>query len=205
MDVVEWNPVGRMCSLEDSNMKNMPIGVVVGSARKGSYSKTVAETIVRLMPKTLAPHFLNIADLPIYNEDYDAENKVPEAYARFRKEVGEMRGFLFVTPEYNRSIPPLMKNALDVASRPMGKNAWGGKPGAVVSVSPGALGAFGSNHILRQSMAFLNVFMMQQPEAYIGGVADMINADGAITAEKSLGFLKLIAESFAEWAGHFQK
>ena len=186
-------------------MKKIPIGVVVGSARKGSYSKTVAETIARLMPETLAPRFLDITDLPIYNQDYDDDDKVPEAYVRFRKEVADMRGFLFVTPEHNRSVPALLKNALDVASRPMGKNVWGGKPGAIVSLSPGSVGGCAANHVLRQSMVVLNVFMMQQPEVYIGGVDDMIGADGAITAERSVGFLKKVAESFAEWVGRFEK
>lgn len=181
------------------------IGVVVGSARKGSFSKTVAETIMGLMPEEYEMRILEIADLPIYNQDFDDEGKTPESYIRFRKQVQECGGFLFVTPEHNRSIPALLKNALDIASRPMGSNVWSGKPGAVVSVSPGAIGGFGANHILRQSMAFLNVFMMQQPEAYVGGVMDMLDADGKVSSERSLDFLKTIADSFAAWIKCFQK
>lgn len=185
-------------------MKNIPIGVIVGSARKGSFSRKVAETIIQLMPSGFAPRVITIADLPIYNQDYDDEGTVPETYVRFRKEVGDAKGFLFVTPEHNRSIPALLKNALDVGSRPMGSSVWGGKPGAVVSVSPGAIAGFGANHILRQSMVFLDVFMMQQPEAYIGNIVDSIGPDGAITGERSMTFLKLIAENFAGWVNRFQ-
>lgn len=186
-------------------MNNMRIGVVVGSARTGSFSRTVAETIMGLMPEGFELRVLDIANLPVYNQDFDAEGKTPEAYVRFRKEVAECDGFLFVTPEHNRSVPALLKNALDIASRPMGENVWGGKPGAVFSVSPGAIGGFGANHIVRQTLAFLNIYTMQQPEAYIGGVSDMIGADGKITAERSVEFLEKLAENFADWAKRFQK
>ena len=186
-------------------MKKTTIGVVVGSARRGSFSKIVAETIIGLMPEGFELRMLDIAELPLYNQDFDEEGKTPESYVRFRKEVAESEAFLFVTPEHNRSVPALLKNALDIASRPMGSNVWSGKPGAIVSVSPGAIGGFGANHIARQSMAFLNVFMMQQPEAYVGNVTDMIDANGKVTAERSLGFLKNIAESFAAWVKTFQK
>ena len=186
-------------------MKKIRIGVVVGSARTGSFSKTVADTLVTLMPEDLEMNVIEIADLPIYNQDYDEEGKNPAQYVRFRQQVKECAGFLFVTPEHNRSIPALLKNALDVASRPYGSNVWSGKPGAIVSVSPGGIGGFGANHISRQTLSFLNVYMMQQPEAYVGNVTDMIGSDGKITAEKSVGFLKKVAESVAEWVRRFEK
>lgn len=186
-------------------MRNIPIGVIVGSARKGSYSKIVAKTVMEFMPAGFDLRVLEIADLPIFNQDYDDEGKVPASYSRFRDQVRECAGFLFVTPEHNRTVPALLKNALDVASRPPGHNVWSGRPGAVISVSPSGIGAFGSNHVLRQSMAFLNVFMMQQPEAYIGGIVDSIGADGKIADEKRLAFLKTAAESFAAWVGRFEK
>lgn len=185
-------------------MGNTVIGVVVGSARKGSYSRIVAETIANAMPGQFDMRMLEIADLPLYNQDYDDEGPVPESYGRFRRQVRECAGFLFVTPEHNRSIPALLKNALDVASRPMGENAWSGRPGAIVSVSTGGLSGFGANHVTRQSMVFLNIFMMQQPEAYIGNVTGMIDADGKITEERSFAFLKKIAEEFAAWVKRFQ-
>lgn len=182
---------------------NTVVGIVVGSARKGSFSRTVAETLVGLLPDGLEARFITIADLPIYNQDYDDVGPVPDSYVRFRNQIQKCNAYLFVTPEHNRSIPALLKNALDIGSRPMGSNVWSGKPGAVVSVSPGAIGGFGSNHIVRQSMVFLNIFMMQQPEAYVGGVGGMLDANGKITAEKSIGFLKNIAAGFAEWVGRF--
>jgi chromate reductase len=106
---------------------------------------------------------------------------------------------LFVTPEYNRSVPGVLKNAIDVGSRPYGQSAWDGKPGAVVSVSPGALGAFGANHHLRQSLVFLNVPVLQQPEAYIGGAADLFDASGKLKNDSTRDFLKKLMQSFAAW------
>jgi chromate reductase len=106
---------------------------------------------------------------------------------------------LFVTPEYNRSVPGFLKNAIDVGSRPYGKSVWTGKPGAIVSVSPGALGAFGANHHLRQSLVFLDVPAMQQPEAYIGGAAAMFDEAGTLTNETTKAFLTKFMTAFAAW------
>lgn len=186
-------------------MKKTSVAVIVGSARTGSFSKAVAECLVELMPEEVEARLVNIADLPIYNQDFDGEGKTPESYERFRKEIGDAEAYLFVTPEHNRSIPALLKNALDVASRPMGSNAWSGKPGAIVSVSPGGIGGFGANHIARQSMSFLNIFMMQQPEAYVGNVMDMLDENGKVTAERSRDFLKSVAGAFTAWVARFQK
>jgi chromate reductase, NAD(P)H dehydrogenase (quinone) len=105
----------------------------------------------------------------------------------------------FVTPEYNRSIPGALKNAIDVGSRPYGQSVWNGKPGAVVSVSPGALGAFGANHNIRQAMVFLNVPMMQMPEAYVGGIAGVFDEAGNLTNESTRGFFKAFMEAYAAW------
>ena len=106
---------------------------------------------------------------------------------------------LFVTPEYNRSVPAALKNALDVGSRPYGKSAWDGKPAAVISVSPGAIGGFGANHHLRQSLVFLNVPAMQQPEAYIGGAGSLFDVKGGLAKKETREFLEKFAQSFAKW------
>lgn len=106
-----------------------------------------------------------------------------------------------MTPEYNRAIPGALKNAIDVASRPYGYNAWDGKPGAVVSVSPGAIGGFGANHNLRQSCVFLNILMMAQPEAYIGGAANLFDKEGNLTNQATRDFLKTFIDAFAVWIG----
>ncbi len=183
-------------------MKEIVVGVVVGSARKGSFSQAIADATAGLLPPGFAARMLPVADLPLYNQDYDEAPPAP--YTRFRGQVKECDAFLFVTPEHNRSMPALLKNALDVASRPYGASVWTGKPGALVSVSPGAIAGFGAYHAARQVISFLNIFLMPQPEAYIGGVADMIGADGKIANEKTLGFLKQVAESFAAWTKRFQ-
>lgn len=184
-------------------MKKIKIGVLVGSARKESFSKKIAKNFLALLPEQFDPQILTIANLPLYNQDFDDENTVPPEWTEFRAQVKEMDAYLFVTPEYNRSVPPLLKNALDIASRPYGQNNWAGKPGAIISVSPGKQGAFGANHHLRQSMTFLDIFMMQQPEAYIGGVADMLDADGVIQNEGTLKFLRSVADGYVAWVDRF--
>ena len=149
------------------------VAVVVGSLRKESYNRKVARALSELAPSSLALKIVEIGDLPLYNEDIEAEAP-PETWKRFRDEIRRSDAVLFVTPEYNRSVPAALKNALDVGSRPYGKGVFGGKPGAVVSVSPGAIGAFGANHHLRQSLVFLDVPLMQQPEAYLGSAGSFL-------------------------------
>ena len=106
---------------------------------------------------------------------------------------------LFVTPEYNRSVPGLLKNAIDVGSRPYGQSVWGGKPAAVMSVSPGALGAFGANQHIRQSFVFLDMPILQQPEAYIGGAAKLFDEQGRMTSEDTREFVRKFMAAFAQW------
>lgn len=171
------------------------IGFFVGSLRKGSYSKTVAVALSSLFPEDYEPVFINLHDLDMYNQDLDDEGTPPASWTTFREEVKPLDGVVFVTPEYNRSVPGVLKNALDVGSRPYGQSVWDGKPGLVVSVSPGAISAFGANHHLRQSLVFLNVPTLQQPEAYIGNVVNLINEDGTI-AESTMGFFKTIVDSY---------
>lgn len=182
-------------------MSSKNIGIFVGSLRRDSFSRSIAKAAASLAPSELSVKFIEIGDLPLYNSDFDDDDNPPEAWVRFRKEVNGLDGFLFVTPEYNRSVPAVLKNALDVGSRPYGHNAWGGKPGAIISVSPGNLGAFGANHHLRQPMVFLNVLLLQQPEAYIGNVASLLNENGELINEQTRSFLKDYMAAFAKWAG----
>src|SRR5471030_1437605 len=153
------------------------IAVLVGSLRKESINRKVALALADLAPATLKLNIVEIGDLPLYNEDLEGASP-PAAYSSFRQQVRSSDAVLFVTPEYNRSVPAPLKNAVDVGSRPYGQSVWGGKPGAVISVSPGAIGGFGANHHLRQSLVFLDVPCMQQPEAYIGGAANLFDAEG---------------------------
>jgi chromate reductase len=184
-------------------MKKTQIGVIVGSLRKASFCRKVATLVSGMMDDRFEMVPVEIGDLAMFNQDFDDEGKTPEAWERFRARIKGLDAVLFVTPEYNRSIPPVIKNALDIASRPYGKNVWDGKPGAVIGVSPGKMGAFGAVHALRQAIVYLNVNLMQQPEAYIGGIATMIDADGKITDASFEGFLRQYAEAFAKWVERF--
>jgi chromate reductase len=179
--------------------KTMKVAVLVGSLRRESFSRKTANALVALAPDSVKMEIIEIGDLPIYNQDSDDDGKPPIAWTIFRKRIKERNGVLFVTPEYNRSVPAVLKNAIDVGSRPYGQSVWGGKPGAVVSVSPGSIGGFGANHHLRQSLVFLNVPAMQQPEAYIGGAASLFDAEGKLSNENTSEFLRTFIESFAVW------
>ena len=174
------------------------VAVFVGSLRREAFSRKLANALVALAPPSLKLAIVDIGELPMYNQDDEASP--PAAWTAFRTRVKAADAVLFVTPEYNRSVPAALKNALDVASRPYGQSAWDGKPGAVVSVSPGAIGGFGANHHLRQSLVFLNVPALQQPEAYIGGAADLFDAGGAIVKPGTREFLGKFMEEFAAWA-----
>lgn len=175
------------------------IGVLVGSLRKDSLNRKMAKVLISLAPKSLAFEFIEIRDLPLYNQDLDDSGNPPAAWTQFREAVKACDGLLFVTPEYNRSVPGVLKNAIDVGSRPWGKNTWAKKPGAVISVSPGAIGGFGASNHLRQTLTNLDVPTMQQPEAYIGNAGDLFNANGEIGNPKTLEFLKLYMNAFGDW------
>jgi chromate reductase, NAD(P)H dehydrogenase (quinone) len=174
------------------------VAVLVGSLRKASFSRKMARALVAVAPDNLMLAFVEIGDLPPYNEDEETASP-PPAWVAFRDQVRGVDALLFVTPEYNRSVPGFLKNAIDVGSRPYGKSVWSGKPGAIVSVSPGALGAFGANHHLRQSLVFLDVPAMQQPEAYVGGAAAMFDEAGTLTNETTRAFLTKFITAFAAW------
>ncbi|MBF8724135.1 MULTISPECIES: NADPH-dependent FMN reductase [Pseudomonas] len=173
------------------------VAVVVGSLRKQSYNRKVARALGELAPSSLALKIVEIGDLPLYNEDVEADG-APETWTRFRDEIRRSDAVLFVTPEYNRSVPGCLKNAIDVGSRPYGQSAWSGKPAAVVSVSPGAIGGFGANHSVRQSLVFLDMPCMQMPEAYIGGAASLFEESGKLN-DKTRPFLQAFIDKFAAW------
>jgi chromate reductase len=178
-------------------MKKYEIAVLVGSLRKQSYNLKMAKTLISIAPESLSLQILPIGELPLYNEDL--EPSLPEQWRVFREQLKHFDGILFVTPEYNRSVPAVLKNAIDVGSRPYGKNAWDGKPAAVVSVSPGAMGAFGANHHLRQSLVFINVPTMSQPEAYIGGAAKLFDETGTLINNSTMEFLKKFMTAYERW------
>lgn len=173
------------------------VAVFVGSLRKDSINRKMANALVELAPSSLKLSIVEIGQLPLYNQDGD-ENP-PAAWTVFRERVRAADAVLFVTPEYNRSVPAPLKNALDVGSRPYGQSSWNGKPGAVLSASPGAIGGFGANHHLRQSLVFLNVPAMQQPEAYIGGADKLFDTNGKLSNDGTRKFLEHFMQAFADW------
>jgi len=173
------------------------VAVLVGSLRKESWSRKLAVALARLASPSLQLEIVEIGELPHYNQDLDPDHP-PAPWVEFRRRVAAADAVLFVTPEYNRSVPGVLKNAIDVGSRPYGKSVWSGKPGGVISNSPGAIGGFGANHHLRQSLVFLNVPVVQQPEAYIGGVDKVLAPDGTI-AEASREFFSKYLSTFEQW------
>lgn len=173
------------------------VALLIGSLRKDSLNRKMAKALIGLAPAGLQLEIVEIGDLPLFNEDLEAQT--PAAWQTFRERVKSAGAVLFVTPEYNRSVPGVLKNAIDVGSRPYGKSVFEKKPAAIVSVSPGAMGGFGANHHLRQTMVFLNMPAMPQPEAYVGHAASIFNPDGTLI-EASAGFMKKFMDAFAEWA-----
>jgi chromate reductase len=173
------------------------VAVLVGSLRRESFNRKIALTMQDLAAGTLTLELVEIGGLPLYNQDDEATP--PAAWVSFRDAIRRADAVLFVTPEYNRSVPGVLKNAIDVGSRPYGKSVFAKKPAGIVSVSPGAIGAFGANHHLRQSLVFLDMPVMQQPEAYIGGADKLFDANGRLTNEATRVFLAQFLDGFAQW------
>lgn len=178
--------------------KQFKVALLIGSLRKESYSRKLGKAFISLAPKNLALDFIEIGDLPLYNEDLETDTP-PLAWQNFRNAMKKVDAIIFITPEYNRSIPGVLKNAIDVGSRPYGKGIWNGKPGAVISISQGAIGGFGANHQLRQALVFNDVPTMQQPEAYIGKIQNLITDDGKPVNEDARKFFSNILQSFDKW------
>lgn len=171
--------------------------MIVGSLRKEAFSRRVADAMRAMQPASLNLEIIEIRDLPLYNQDLETDNP-PAAWTAFRHAVSLHDAVLFVSPEYNRSIPGPLKNAIDVGSRPYGKASLPGKPCAVVTTSPGALGGFGANHQIRQAVVFLDMPTMLMPELYVGGVDRVVAADGTVQADTRQLFEKFL-QKFATW------
>jgi chromate reductase len=178
--------------------KTRKIAVIVGSLRKESLNRKAAHALARLAPEGVELEIVEIGDLPLYDEDAEAAG-APPAWERFRAQVKASDAVLFVTPEYNRSVPGALKNAIDVGSRPYGASVFSGKPAAVMSLSQGALGGFGANHHLRQSLVFLDMPILQQPEAYVGGAGSLFDDRGNLAAEGTRAFFQSFIDAFASW------
>jgi len=174
------------------------IAIIVGSLREGSLNRKMARSICAIRGDNLDCAMIEIGDLPLYNQDLDSNP--PEQWTRFRDQVRPADGVLFVSPEYNRGIPGVLKNAIDVGSRPYGQSVFDKKPAAIITVSPGAIGGFGANHQIRQSCVFLNMPMMQQPEAYLGGVTDnSFGPNGELKEGPLKELVTKLAHAFHDW------
>jgi chromate reductase len=176
------------------------VAAVVGSLREDSVSRQAALALAGLAPANVNVRIIEIGDLPHYNEDIEAAGP-PAPWTRFREEIRGSDAVLFVTPEYNRSVPGVLKNAIDVGSRPYGSSAWSGKPAAIVSLSPGAIGAFGANHHLRQSLVFLDMPVLQQPEAYIGNAFSLFSDSGELASDETKNFFQAFIDALVVWIG----
>ncbi|TFI58155.1 NAD(P)H-dependent oxidoreductase [Sphingomonas parva] len=179
-------------------MPRHKIAIVVGSLRKDSINRKVARSICAFASDRLDCSIVEIGSLPLYDQDSDANP--PAEYVRFREQIAAADGILFCTPEYNRGVPGVLKNAIDVGSRPYGASVWDKKPAAIVSASPGGIGGFGANHQLRQACVFLNMPVMQQPEAYLGHVTDdSFDGEGCLREGPLKQLVMSLAAAFADW------
>jgi chromate reductase len=179
------------------------VAVIVGSLRKESFSLKLAKALAKIAPSSLQLDIVTLGGLSFYNQDLEATP--PADWVSFRERVKKADAVLFVTPEYNRSVPGVLKNAIDVGSRPYGQSVFDGKPGGVISNSPGAIGGFGANHHLRQSLVFLNVAVLQQPEAYVGGIGDAFDDNGELVKASLREFLEAYIKALAAWVAQQKK
>ncbi len=181
--------------------KPFDVVAIVGSLRRGSFTLRLVRSFDALAPASMKMEIVEIRELSLYNQDDEAAPPAP--WVSFRNRIKRADAVLFATPEYNRSIPGVLKNALDVGSRPYGASAWSGKPAAIVSTSPGAMGAFGANHHLRQSLVFLDMPTLQQPEAYIGQADKLFDAAGEFVNPSTRDFCSKFLAAFDAWIRKF--
>ena len=178
-------------------MKKYKIAVIVGSLRKESYNLKIANALISQVPDSLSLEIVGIGNLPLFNEDLE-NTPLPE-WESFRKEIKAVDGVIFLTPEHNRSIPAVLKNAIDAGSRPYGQNVWNGKPGAIISASIGNISGFGANHHLRQILVGVNIPVMVQPEVYIGGASALFDKQGKLINDSTKDFLNTFLAAFEKW------
>lgn len=173
------------------------IGIVIGSLRKGAFSRMAAKALIELAPPTLNLHIVEILDLTLFNQDL--EETPPLSWVEFRDAIRPLDAVIFVAPEYNRSMPAPLKNAVDIGSRPPGQSVWDGKPAAVLSTSPGALGGISSNNHLHQTLAAVNMFTMAQPNVSLGSISKSFDEGGNLTDERTRKYLASFLDSFEKW------
>lgn len=178
-------------------MEQKKVAIIIGSLRQASFNRKIANEFIRVAPENLKLEIVEIKDLTFFSED--VENNPPQSWVDFKQKIEASDAILFVSPEYNRTLPGVLKNAMEIGARPPKQNSWKGKPGAVVTVSPGAIGGLGANKTIREAAVSLNIPTMQQPEAYIGQIKDKLLEDGVTVNEKTEKFLKDFLEAFEKW------
>jgi chromate reductase len=178
-------------------MSKIRVAVLVGSLRKDSFNRHLAKAVEQLAPSDLSFEHLRIDNLPLYDQDFDGQ--YPAECQRLKDEVSAADALLFVTPEYNRSIPGVLKNAIDWGSRPWGHNSWSGKPGAVLGTSPGATGTALAQQHLRNVLAYLDVKTLAQPEMFIKHDPARIDDQGQIVSEDTRKFLQGFVDRYVDW------
>jgi chromate reductase len=175
------------------------VGVLLGSFRPGSFTRSVAECAAARLPESWEAVFPALDGLPLFNQGLDDSGQTPEEWTTFRAQVAALDALLIVTPEHNRSFPAVLKNALDIASRPAGQSVWGNKPAAVISVSPSRIGGAMGNQHIRQPLAFLNIRVMPAPELYVSDVTGLLNANGEVSDEGTQRRIEKFIDAFVEW------
>lgn len=180
-------------------MEKFKVAIIVGSLRKDSMNLKLGKALAKLGQDKFEAKFLQIGDLPLFNQDLEAN--FPEAATRLKNDVSSADAILFVTPEYNRSMPGPLKNAIDWCSRPYGRNSFAGKPAAICGASPGAIGTANSQISLKPTLSYLDIALMGQPELYLHFTDGLIDAEGNITNDNTKKFLQKFVDSFVAWTG----
>ncbi|MGY3039412.1 chromate reductase [Rhodanobacter sp. TND4EL1] len=182
-------------------MNQIKIGVMVGSLRKGSFNRLLAKAVEKLAPEEFAFSPIRIDDLPLYSQDFDPS--YPAVATRLKQDIESVDALLFVTPEYNRSIPGVLKNAIDIASRPWGTNSFAGKPAAVIGTSIGATGTALAQQHLRNVLTYLDMPLLAQPEVFIQFKEGLIAEDGSIENDGTRKFLQGFVDKYVVWTRRF--
>lgn len=179
------------------------VGFIVGSLRKGAYTRLLSQAVCELAPPSLQFSEIGIGELPFYNQDLDTTTP-PAQWVSFRNQVKSCEAILFITPEYNRGMPGVLKNAIDVGSRPMKESVWRGKPAAVISLSPGKLGGMAANQQLRLGLSVIGVPVMPSPEMYLAGAGELFDGGGKLVNDETRKRLGSMLGDFNTWIGRFQ-
>jgi len=177
------------------------VAVFVGSLRQDSINRKLARAVEKLAPKELSFEHIAIGALPLYNQDFDGD--YPAACRQLKQAVEAADALLFVTPEYNRSIPGVLKNAIDIASRPWGTNSFAGKPGAVIGASIGATGSALSQQHLRNVLTYVDVPVLAQPEVFIAFKEGLIDGEGNVSSDGTRKFLQSFVDKYVAWVKRF--